>query len=329
MDYKPLEPKITSSVGLDAVSFSGTSPTLSTATTLITIILFMLIGGAVFYRLLMAGIYRLEASENGVRKSNEAFKGATFGVLGVFLMFLIFFTFNRDILLSDVGLGALRSSEGVRSGGAAVTTGGVGVGTTTRSGGSSSCTNPTEVISKLSSSGGICGGTSCTILSGCNYSQYINIIKTESLVAGVDPKMVAVIMCKESGARPDAQGKNPNGTYDCGLMQVNQPSPCGADSLDPQLNIRKGVLLLKQKTSAVNQSYSGIPQRMGVLASYNCCANGTVPHSASTDCNTSSGFPFSIPKWACPINPGDGQFNMCSVKNYVCGIEACLSQVQI
>ncbi len=133
MDYKPLEPKITSSVGLDAVSFSGSSPTLSTATTLITIILFMLIGGAVFYRLLMAGIYRLEASENGVRKSNEAFKGATFGVLGVFLMFLIFFTFNRDILLSDVGLGALRSSGGVRSGGAVVTTGGTAVGTTTPS----------------------------------------------------------------------------------------------------------------------------------------------------------------------------------------------------
>jgi hypothetical protein len=34
----------------------------------------------------------------------------------VFLMFLIFFTFNRDILLSDVGLGALRGG-GVVSGG--------------------------------------------------------------------------------------------------------------------------------------------------------------------------------------------------------------------
>lgn len=322
--YAPLEPGITSSVGLDAISFSGSSPTLSTVTTLITIIFFMLIGGAVFYRLLMAGIYRLEASENGVRKSNEAFRGATFGVLGVFLMFLIFFTFNRDILLSDVGLGALKSGGAVRSG---VVTG--VPAPPTRSGGGPSCSNPSEVISKLGSSGGICAGTACTVLSGCNYSQYINIIKTESLVAGVDPRLVAVIMCKESGARPDAEGRNPNGTYDCGLMQVNQPGPCGADSLNPQLNIRKGVALLKQKTAAVNQSYSGIPQRLGVLASYNCCANGTVPHSASADCTTANGFPFSIPKWACPINPGEGQFNMCTVKNYVCGIDACLSQVQI
>jgi hypothetical protein len=68
----------------------------------------MLIGGAAFYRYAMAGIYRLEASENGVRKSNEAFRDATLGLLGVFLMFLIFFTFNRDLLSSDIGLSTLR-----------------------------------------------------------------------------------------------------------------------------------------------------------------------------------------------------------------------------
>ncbi len=119
--YAPLEPGITSSLGLDTISFSGASPTLSTVTTLITIIILMLIGGAAFYRYVMSGIYRLEASENGVRKSNEAFKGATFGILGVFLMFLIFFTFNRDILLSDVGLSALKSGGVVRSGGGALT----------------------------------------------------------------------------------------------------------------------------------------------------------------------------------------------------------------
>jgi hypothetical protein len=286
----------------------------------------MLIGGAAFYRYVMAGIYRLEASENGVRKSNEAFKGATFGVLGVFLMFLIFFTFNRDILLSDVGLGALRGG-GVVSGGGGVLSG-VPVAPS-RSGGSPSCSTKEEVITKLSSTSGICGGTTCSFLSGCNYSQYISIIKSEAAAAGVDPKTVAVIMCKESQAKPNAQRRNPNGTYDCGLMQVNQPGPCDTSSLDPQQNIRKGVALIKQKTSAVSQSYSGIPQRLGVFASYNCCANGTVPHSPSTDCSTANGFPFSIPKWACPLNPGDGQFNMCSVKNYVCGIDACLSQIQI
>ena len=124
--YAPLEENLTAAVGVTIPTFEGASPTLSTTTSLITIIFFMLIGGAAFYRYVMAGIYRLEASENGVRRSNEAFKGATFGVLGVFLMFLIFFTFNRDILLSDVGLGALRSKPVAAGGGGAapVTPGG-------------------------------------------------------------------------------------------------------------------------------------------------------------------------------------------------------------
>ncbi len=107
--YAPLEENLLTAVDVAIPTFSGSSPTLSATTSLITIIFFMLIGGAAFYRYVMAGIYRLEASENGIRKSNEAFKGATLGVLGVFLMFLIFFTFNRDILLSDVGLGALQN----------------------------------------------------------------------------------------------------------------------------------------------------------------------------------------------------------------------------
>jgi hypothetical protein len=283
---------------------------------------FMAIGGAAFYRYLMAGIYRLEASEGGVRRSNEAFKGATLGILGVFLMFLIFFTFNRDMLLSDVGLDALRTtSPSVKT-----TSGGT---LASGSGGSPTCSSVGDTISKLGSPSGVCGGTSCTVLSGCNYSQYLPIIEREAGALNVDPEIVVVIMCKESRAKADAQNKNPNGSFDCGLMQVNQPLPCDSSSLNPEQNIKKGVALLKQKSGAVNQSYSGIPQRMGVFASYNCCANGTVPHSVSADCTTSNGFPFSIPKWACPINPGEGSFNMCSVKNYVCELESCLGTLNL
>lgn len=120
--YAPLETKLLTDVGIEATSFSGVSQTLSPTTSLIVTIFFMLIGGAAFYRYAMAGIYRLEASENGVRKSNEAFKSATLGVLGVFLMFLVFFTFNRDILLSDVGLGSLEVPRAPASTGGVVTT---------------------------------------------------------------------------------------------------------------------------------------------------------------------------------------------------------------
>ncbi|MBP6888196.1 MAG: hypothetical protein KBC21_00690 [Candidatus Pacebacteria bacterium] len=105
--YAPLQETILNDLDQTAPSFTGDSPSLSVTTSLIATLFFMLIGGAAFYRYAMAGIYRLEASENGIRRSNEAFKGATLGVLGIFLMFLIFFTFNRDLLLSDVGLSSL------------------------------------------------------------------------------------------------------------------------------------------------------------------------------------------------------------------------------
>jgi hypothetical protein len=41
----------------------------------------------------------------------------------------------------------------------------------------------------------------------------------------------------------------------------------------------------------------------------------------------SSGFPSSIPKWACPINPGTADLNMCSVKSYVCELSSCLNSL--
>lgn len=128
-DYIPLENKLLNSIGVQAPSFTGTSLTVSDTTSLVATLFFMLIGGAAFYRYAMAGIYRLEASENGVRKSNEAFRDATLGLLGVFLMFLIFFTFNRDLLSSDVGLSILKVPSAAGTvGGGAVTGGGTGGG---------------------------------------------------------------------------------------------------------------------------------------------------------------------------------------------------------
>jgi hypothetical protein len=116
MEHSPLEPDFLKAVDIAAPSFSGASPSFASAIALITVILLMLVGGAAFYTYLMAGIHRLEASENGVRKSNEAIRNATYGLLGVFLMFLIFGTFNRDLLVGDVGLGAFRSQGGTSGG---------------------------------------------------------------------------------------------------------------------------------------------------------------------------------------------------------------------
>ena len=133
-------------------------------------------------------------------------------------------------------------------------------------------------------------------------------------------------MCKESGARKDEQNKNPNGTYDCGLMQINQPTPCDAGILDTHTNIERGVSTMRSKIAAAGRLYTNIPAEAGVFASYNCCANGTVPNSESVSCKTSDGWP-TIPKWACPIDPGTGDFNMCGVKAYACELTACLKQL--
>jgi hypothetical protein len=134
-------------------------------------------------------------------------------------------------------------------------------------------------------------------------------------------------MCKESRAQVNAAGNNPNGTFDCGLMQINQPTPCDATILNPAENIRRGVALMKEKIRLTSQTYQNIPAETGPFSSYNCCANGTVPNAPSADCTTANGFPFAIPKWACPINPGESSSNMCTVKNYACELSVCMKQL--
>jgi hypothetical protein len=273
-----------------------------------------------------AGIIRMEASERGIKNSNEIFKKTTLGLLGVFSLWLILSTINKDLLTGNVGLEKLRTS-GVGGGGKVVSTGGSGVNSG-GSGTSRACDDVESVKKSLSSPSGICANTRCTILSGCNYQEYLPIIQSESSKAGVNYKMVVVTMCKESSANKIAQNKNGNGTYDCGLMQINQATPCDSSILNPQTNIERGIALMKEKinSSSVSRVYTNIPAEAGVFASYNCCANGTVPNNQSESCKASDGWP-AIPKWACPIDPGTGNYNMCGVKAYACELTNCLKEL--
>ena len=320
-NYVPLEPDYFTATGAKAPTFNadGVASLFASTSFLYTLgIMICVVAGGVMYA--RAGLIRMQASERSVRKSNEEIKRITLGLLGILSLFVIIYTFNRNILTGDVGLSGLRSS-----GGGAVTTGVVGGGTTGGASNASSrtCADKDAVIKSLTSQQGICGNATCTALSGCNYRQYQSMIESSAAKEGVDPKMVIVLMCKESRANASAQNKNPDGTYDCGLMQVNQKNACDTSSLDPATNIARGVSLLKEKISQANQVYQNIPAKAGVFASYNCCSNKTIPNAPSADCTTQNGFPFSIPKWACPINPGDSQFNMCAVKNYACDLNAC------
>ena len=335
ISYTALEKDSLKPLGIDSPTFDG-SASLYASSSFLYALCFSAIIGAAFYRYVIAGTLRMQASEGSIRQSNEVFKKVTLGLLGVFSLFLIIFTVNKDLLTGDVGLSALRTIATAGGGNAGGGTppgvvGGTGTtNTNSGSGGSSaSCESTNTTISKLQSTGGICGGYTCGVLSGCNYQAYMSVI--DSAVAGDAQlrKMIIVTMCKESRGNPKAQNRNDNGTYDCGVMQVNQTAPCESNPSQASIenNIRQGVSLMRQKISASSQVYPNIPAETGAFSSYNCCANGTVPNSPSADCNTSSGFPYPIPKWTCPINPGEGSFNMCSVKSYACELSVCMNQL--
>jgi hypothetical protein len=330
--YTPLETSYTGALstsntplGFDATQvvslFASTSFLWSAG-----IMICVLAAGFMYMR---AGAIRMQASEAGVRKSNEEIKRVTLGLIGVLSLFVILYTFNKGLLQGDVDLQGLKATPVtmVSGGGGDMGGGGASYDYTPPSSNTSSasCASTQSVISSLSSSGGVCGNTSCTALTNCSYQQYLPLIQSAAGQAGIDPKYIIALMCKESKGNASAQNRNPDGTYDCGLMQINQSTPCDSIVLNPSTNIARGVSLLKQKQSATNQVYPNIQSISGVFASYNCCSNGTTPNAPSVDCTQASGFPYTVPKWVCPINPGDGQFNMCAVKNYACDLTACVN----
>jgi hypothetical protein len=325
MDYKLLEPTILEQAGIKSPSFNSSNFSLFSSTSFLYTLFFVVIIVAASFRYAYAGILRMSASESGIKESKEEFKRVTYGLLGVLSLWLILATFNRDMLTGDVGLGGLRTSgySGAGSHSPSI------VSTQTNgSGVSSQCDSPSNIKALLTSTGsGICANTSCSLMGCMNNTQYLPLIKS---ITGNDWKMALVIMCKESGGNKDAQNKNPNGSYDCGLMQINQAGQCDTSILDPQTNITKGVAKLREKINLSSNSiiYPTLKVRpeTAVFTSYNCCANGNIPNSESTSCKTSDGWP-SIPKWACPIDPGTGKYNMCGVKSYACDLTACLNSL--
>jgi len=166
----------------------------------------------------------------------------------------------------------------------------------------------------------VCAGASCTN-GNCNTSAYDSLIAKYAGINGLDSKLVKSVLCNESSGNPNAVS-NHNA---CGLMQVMPQSgkTCSTDGrgdlTNPETNIKAGTAMLKSLYNQVSvQNYSTATANQMVFAAYNCCANGDNPNAPSNDCGS------FVPKWACPINPGTSSYNMCSVKDYVCKISACL-----
>jgi len=110
VSYTPLEPSSLTSLGVAPPTFDGNTSFYATTSFLYTLF-FVAIIGAAFYRYMLAGILRMQASDTAIRNSNETFRKTTLGLLGVFSLFLILVTFNKDLVTGDIGLGDLASKN--------------------------------------------------------------------------------------------------------------------------------------------------------------------------------------------------------------------------
>jgi hypothetical protein len=107
--YIPLESGFAEGLGITPLSFqAGQASTLFSSASFITSFLFILcIGGAAFVYA-RGGLWRMQASDAGIRKSNEEFTRATLGLLGVLILFPLLFLVNKDLLSGNVGLDKLK-----------------------------------------------------------------------------------------------------------------------------------------------------------------------------------------------------------------------------
>ena len=109
--YQPLEPDIVSQIAPNAaLSFSTTQQaTFLSSTTLLWTLGIVACVAATGFVFVRGGIFRMQASEAGIRKSNEEFTRGALGLLGVLGLFLLVFTVNKSLLLGDIGLSGLKS----------------------------------------------------------------------------------------------------------------------------------------------------------------------------------------------------------------------------
>ena len=111
VSYTQLEPTSFQALGVQKTpGFDSTNLSFFATSSFVYLLLGTAIIGAAFYEYVLVGVYRMEASESGIRKSNETFKRTTLGLLGVFSLFLIIFTLNKSLLTGDVDLGGFKAS---------------------------------------------------------------------------------------------------------------------------------------------------------------------------------------------------------------------------
>lgn len=263
----------------------------------------------------------------GKMKGKDIIVNSLRGIFLALITYSIMYWINPEMLNNKIGS---ILSDGGRVVGEKVkeVIGNVGVSINSGGPAARSCDSVASSIDKLKTGQNVCAGASCS--KTCSFtSEIVNAIKAEATSANIDYRIVMALACRESTGNPNAVGNHANNGYpDCGLMQINMSgrgNSCSPEIMDINNNIREGIKLYKSKLTTA-KSYNTVDRNSQAFASYNCCSNGENPNSQSNSCNTATGFTESIPKWACPIDPGTGSFNMCAVKSYACDVTACIAK---
>ncbi len=106
IEYKQLESSALTDLGLTSIpGFNSSNLSFYDISSFVYTLFFVAIIAAAFWEYILVGVYRMEASESGIRKSNETFKRTTLGLLGVFSLFLIIFAINKGLLTGDIQIG--------------------------------------------------------------------------------------------------------------------------------------------------------------------------------------------------------------------------------
>lgn len=295
---------------------------------------FILVGIVIF---ILYKLFKYSQSDTSSGK-NEGKEGLTVGLtLLIAVVFVVgTFLYLFPNLFTFIDLPAIGTSSKTTIGEPTIQTG-INILTPTKIvslGGENStkCANPQTFLEAQKNGIQVCSATSCNKI--CQFDPSIKkIVIDEAQKAGADYRLLLALICQESSGKvdPPPHKNESDGTYDCGIMQINNgiknsnsSQPCSSEIINPLTNIQQGIRLYQQKLSAVSKyKYNGVSQEAMALANYNCCGTEGSPNQPSNDCSIKNGFPYDLPKWACPINPGGSKTNMCFVKNYSCNVLAC------
>lgn len=215
-------------------------------------------------------------------------------------------------------------------------------------------TNPTNVSSTSGVSNGGGGGAACediaaakqrlgsdsigTVCNGtgsckrCDTSEYDSLIDSAASTSGMSAAFIKAIIARESSCNKNAVKGESDGTQSCGLMGVNtRSSSHSCEQLkDPSTGISEGVRILKSSYVSAQSLVSKYGNTVTVNELAAAIHNAGPGDSAASSqvsgkgCLTSEGWKV-IPKWGCPIAPGEAEFNACDIRDYACDVGACVN----